>query len=93
MRKLGLTTKKKRLARENVSTSPLSLEGNLALTSSVMGKMKRNIIEMMVVHKNNGDTSTKNPNQSMLWFWDSGKIGGTPNKIFSLVIISRIETF
>lgn len=55
--------------------------------------MKRKIIKILVVHKKDGSTSTKNFDMIMLRYWEYEKIGGTLNKIFPLVITSTIRHF
>ena len=55
--------------------------------------MKRNIIEMLDVHKKDGSTSMKTPDRPMPGVWDSEKVGGTPHKISPLVIIVIIRQF
>lgn len=55
--------------------------------------MKRKIVETLVNHKKEGGTSTKIPNRAMLGFQDCEGIGGTPNEIFPLVIISMVIHF
>lgn len=57
------------------------------------GTIKRKTAEMMDVHKKEGCTLAKNPNKLMFSFWDSEKVGGTPNDIFPLVITSMVDHF
>lgn len=90
---LGPTMKIKRIARENASTSLLLLKGAQRDNLSSKGTMKRNIVEMMVVHTNNGSMSTKTPYRPMLGFQDSEKVEGIPNEIFVLVITATIRHF
>lgn len=57
------------------------------------GTMKRNIDEMLVVHKRDANASMKTLDWPMLGFRNSEKVGGTPNEIFPLVITPIIKKF
>lgn len=48
---------------------------------------------MLVVLKKDTSVSMKTPDQPMLGFWDSKKVGGTSNEIFPLVIIAMNVQF
>lgn len=55
--------------------------------------MKIKIVEMLVVHKKDVSVPVKTPEQPMIWFWNSDKVGGTPNNIFPLVITTASGQF
>lgn len=57
------------------------------------GKIKRNIVELMVVNKKGGRTSNKSLDRPTLGLWDNEKVRGVSYDIFLLVIISTIDHF
>lgn len=75
--------------KEIIRTSPPSLEKFRENLPS-KGTIKRKIVETSVFHIKDASTSMKIPNQPVLDFGDSVKVGGVPNDIFPLVITTTI---
>lgn len=63
----------------------------MSVSNPLKSIRKRKIIELVVVSKKEGSTLVLNSKMSILKLWDTENVGGIPNKIILLIIMTTIS--